>query len=213
MFIPLNFYTFLHYVSCQCEPHYTIFQEPYKIMQYPCFDLSRILHYRMQIMQDPSKFLPLCVQKSGKNIPSDARFLQISWQTFPRILQELLTESCQDLANFSNREGKSRNWKRRRALVTQKGKKRRRKLTHKLEKHSSLQYQDGNDSIAKPTDEVAIQQEMKKWMELGNIPHPLLRALWDLKFYRPTEIQKRTIPLVVMGDNDIIGAAETVSRV
>ena len=53
--------------------------------------------------------------------------------------------------------------------------------------------------------------EMSEWVELG-VPHPLLRALHELKFYHPTEIQKMILPLVVKDDDDIIGAAETVSK-
>ena len=99
---------------------------------------------------------------------------------------------------------KGKRSKRKRDLVSQRSKMKRRKLTHTLENHE-------NHSIATPTEEVvAIERDMMEWVELGSIPHPLLRALQDLKFYWPTEIQMRTIPLVAMGDNDIIGAAETV---
>lgn len=113
-----------------------------------------------------------------------------------------------------SKKGKCRKRWRRRGLVTQRSRRKKRKLTHKLENHGSLQYQDGNDSITASTEEVvAIQRDMREWVELCCIPRPLLRALWDLKFYQPTEIQKRTIPLVAMGDNDLIGAAETVSLV
>ena len=71
---------------------------------------------------------------------------------------------------------------------------------------------DGSNLVTIPTgDYNTIEQEMREWVELGDIPHPLLRALQGLKFYHPTEIQKRTILLVARGDNDIIGAAETVS--
>ena len=66
--------------------------------------------------------------------------------------------------------------------------------------------------MASPTEDIDVihDHEMKEWVELG-VPHPLMRALHDLKFYRPTEIQRRAIPLVARGNNDLIGAAETVS--
>ena len=59
-------------------------------------------------------------------------------------------------------------------------------------------------------DDVILEREMEEWVELG-VPHPLMKALHDLKFYHPTEIQRRAIPLVAKGHNDLIGAAETVS--
>lgn len=67
----------------------------------------------------------------------------------------------------------------------------------------------GNDSTDTPTEQL-VAMEMREWAELG-VASPLLRALNELKFFKPTEIQKRTIPLVAKGNNDIIGAAETVS--
>lgn len=95
--------------------------------------------------------------------------------------------------------------KRKRHPVAQKSRKKR-KISHK----SNSSYD--TDPIAAPTeedDDIILEQEMKEWVELG-VPHPLIWALYDLKFYRPTEIQRRAIPLVAEGDNDIIGAAETV---
>ena len=93
--------------------------------------------------------------------------------------------------------------KRKRHPMAQKRRKKR-KISHK----SSISY----DTDPIPTEEdgdVILEQEMKEWVELG-VPHPLIWALHDLKFYQPTEIQRRAIPLVAKGDNDIIGAAETV---
>ena len=94
--------------------------------------------------------------------------------------------------------------KRKRHPMAQKSRKKR-KLSHK----SNSSYD--TDPIVTPTeeDDVILEQEMKEWVELG-VPHPLIWALHDLKFYQPTEIQRRAIPLVAEGDNDIIGAAETV---
>ena len=95
--------------------------------------------------------------------------------------------------------------KRKRHPMAQKSRKKR-KISHK----SNSSYD--TDPIATPTeedDDVILEQEMKEWVEFG-VPHPLIWALHDLKFYRPTEIQRRAIPLVAESDNDIIGAAETV---
>ena len=96
--------------------------------------------------------------------------------------------------------------KRKRHLMTQKSRKRQ-KISHKLSSSCDV------DPVATPTgedDDVILDREMKEWVELG-VPHSLTRALYDLKFHRPTEIQRRAIPLVAKGDNDIIGAAKTVS--
>ena len=92
--------------------------------------------------------------------------------------------------------------KRKRRLMTQRSEKKR-KISHKSSVGSSY-------SIATPTEEdPGPEHDMQEWVELG-VPHPLRRALCDLKFYQPTEIQRRAIPLVAKGNNDIIGAAETV---
>ena len=94
--------------------------------------------------------------------------------------------------------------KRKRHPMAQSSKKR--KISHKSSSSCD------NDPVATPTeedDDVVLEQEMKEWVELG-VPRPLIRALHDLQFHQPTEIQRRAIPLVAEGDSDIIGAAETV---
>jgi hypothetical protein len=101
----------------------------------------------------------------------------------------------------------NRKRKRKRNPMTQRSSKKR-KVSHKSSSSCDI------DPVATPTeedddDDVILEQEMKEWVELG-VPRPLMRALHDLKFHRPTEIQRRAIPLVAKGDNDIIGAAETV---
>ncbi len=50
---------------------------------------------------------------------------------------------------------------------------------------------------------------MEEWEGLG-VPSPILRALRDLGFMSPTEIQRRAIPPAITEGCDIIGAAETV---
>ena len=50
---------------------------------------------------------------------------------------------------------------------------------------------------------------MESWQKMG-MPHPILRALKDLGFTSPTEIQRRAIPIAMDTTCDVIGAAETV---
>lgn len=50
---------------------------------------------------------------------------------------------------------------------------------------------------------------MAAWKPLG-VPLAVLRALNDLGFSSPTEIQRQTIPLAIRDGCDIVGAAETV---
>ena len=51
---------------------------------------------------------------------------------------------------------------------------------------------------------------MEAWQELG-VPLPIIRALKELGFMLPTEIQRQAIPVAMDTDRDVIGAAETVS--
>ena len=43
------------------------------------------------------------------------------------------------------------------------------------------------------------------------MPLPIIRALKELGFTLPTEIQRQAIPVAMDTDRDVIGAAETVS--
>ena len=52
---------------------------------------------------------------------------------------------------------------------------------------------------------------MEAWQELG-VPLPIIRALKELGFMLPTEIQRQAIPVAMDTDRDVIGAAETVSN-
>ena len=51
---------------------------------------------------------------------------------------------------------------------------------------------------------------MEAWEKLG-VPLPIIRALKELGFTLPTEIQRQAIPIAMDTDHDVIGAAETVS--
>ena len=51
---------------------------------------------------------------------------------------------------------------------------------------------------------------MEAWHDMG-VPPPIIRALKDLGFVSPTEIQQRAIPVAMDTTRDVIGAAETVS--
>lgn len=117
--------------------------------------------------------------------------------------EEIATEGATASSRLKKDDSKRR--KRKRHQKTQRCNKKR-KISHKSSDSCDV------DPVAMPTEkgDVILEREMKEWVELG-VPRPLMRALHDLKFYQPTEIQRRAIPLVAEGDNDIIGAAETVS--
>lgn len=123
-------------------------------------------------------------------------------------------ESAMEMSKLTSESGKGerRKPKRRRKLVAQGGSTKRRKESHQSNAQCISCDSDGSTAAATPTGGIVTSdtRDMQEWVELG-VPDPVLRALHDLKFYRPTEIQKRTIPLAAGGNNDIIGAAETVS--
>ena len=62
---------------------------------------------------------------------------------------------------------------------------------------------DGSESFECPG-------EYKEWPELG-VPPQIVKALVEMRFVSPTEIQRRVIPIALKRDADIVGAAETVS--
>ena len=100
---------------------------------------------------------------------------------------------------------KSKRGKRRQQTTKRNDKKRQ------PEPHQSKEDGDGGgvaNLLTAPIEDV--ERRMGEWVELG-VHGSIVRALYELKFYRPTEIQNRTIPLVAKDDRDIIGAAETVS--
>ena len=51
---------------------------------------------------------------------------------------------------------------------------------------------------------------MEAWQSMG-VPHAIIRALSELGFTSPTEIQRQAIPVAMDTGRDVIGAAETVS--
>ena len=53
---------------------------------------------------------------------------------------------------------------------------------------------------------------MEAWQDMG-VPLPIIRALKELGFTMPTEIQRRAIPVAMDTTRDVIGAAETVSNI
>ncbi len=77
------------------------------------------------------------------------------------------------------------------------------------------QLRPSDTSISPPdTDKNLLRKEervegMNAWEELG-VPPPVVRALGDLGFTSPTEIQKQAIPPAITDQCDVIGAAETV---
>jgi hypothetical protein len=51
---------------------------------------------------------------------------------------------------------------------------------------------------------------MDGWADLY-VPKPVLRALCDLGYTKPTPIQEASLPAAIRDRRDIVGAAETVS--
>ena len=72
------------------------------------------------------------------------------------------------------------------------------------------------DSTEQMRDEDSLaldcQVKLVEWNVLG-LPSQIMKALADLNFLKPTEIQHQAIPLAMGSQCDIIGAAETVSTV
>lgn len=52
--------------------------------------------------------------------------------------------------------------------------------------------------------------DMDGWADLY-VPKPVLRALFDLGYTKPTPIQEASLPAAIRDRRDIVGAAETVS--
>ena len=75
-------------------------------------------------------------------------------------------------------------------------------------KKSELGAEEGNGM---EIDESGIETVtgMEAWQEMG-VPLPIIRALKDLGFTSPTEIQQQAIPVAMNTTRDVIGAAETV---
>ncbi|CAI8057130.1 ATP-dependent RNA helicase DDX24, partial [Geodia barretti] len=93
------------------------------------------------------------------------------------------------------------------------GRKRRRRevgrTPKKKMKKSELGAEEGNGM---EVDESGIETVtgMEAWQEMG-VPLPIIRALKDLGFTSPTEIQQQAIPVAMNTTRDVIGAAETGS--
>lgn len=66
------------------------------------------------------------------------------------------------------------------------------------------------DAKSNPTTSQDSAGQSEEWLDLGT-PGPVCRALSEMGFHSPTDIQRETIPVVIQGKKDIIGAAETVS--
>ena len=58
---------------------------------------------------------------------------------------------------------------------------------------------------------LCLDLDMSAWESLG-VPSPVLKALQDMSFTKPTPIQSECIPAAIRKRQDIMGAAETVSQ-
>ncbi|KAJ8925473.1 hypothetical protein NQ315_009307 [Exocentrus adspersus] len=70
-----------------------------------------------------------------------------------------------------------------------------------------------SDSIEEKTTDIQSDVKVENlvmWENFG-LPQSILRALQDLNFTQPTEIQQLTLPAATLGRRDILGAAETGS--
>lgn len=82
------------------------------------------------------------------------------------------------------------------------------KKTQKIEEIPS---EAGKFVLAPPADEeVDYYDTLPDW-QAYNLPNPILKALYENGFNRPTEIQRLTLPPAILGRRDILGAAETGS--
>ena len=50
---------------------------------------------------------------------------------------------------------------------------------------------------------------MNQWVDMG-LNYLLLKGLYRLKFFKPTEIQRQAIVPAIRDKKDVVGAAETV---
>lgn len=83
----------------------------------------------------------------------------------------------------------------------------RQKNGMKTEQNESETERDGMEV---QIDNSATEAGMEAWEELG-VPLAIIKALRELGFMLPTEIQRQAIPVAMDTDRDVIGAAETVS--
>ncbi|PSN37549.1 hypothetical protein C0J52_12557 [Blattella germanica] len=91
----------------------------------------------------------------------------------------------------------------------------KRKVNKKKKKKKSNKGSGNFEEVAiakneEENDFSGLMEEMNAWNEWG-IPNPILRALAELGFKDPTEIQARTLSAAILGKRDILGAAETGS--
>ncbi|ELP89056.1 ATP-dependent RNA helicase mak5, putative [Entamoeba invadens IP1] len=71
--------------------------------------------------------------------------------------------------------------------------------------------QKPNAMEEEPISDADLYIEMKEWRKLYKIDITILRALYDLGFIYPTEIQKFAIPKALTSQKDLIGSAPTGS--
>uniref|UniRef100_A0A023GNZ6 ATP-dependent RNA helicase n=1 Tax=Amblyomma triste TaxID=251400 RepID=A0A023GNZ6_AMBTT len=69
---------------------------------------------------------------------------------------------------------------------------------------------DGTDDLSPDVPKVSRCDDMSAWLNCY-VPEQVLRALAELKFTEPTEIQAQTLPAAIRDHMDIMGAAETGS--
>ncbi|XP_031767899.2 ATP-dependent RNA helicase DDX24 [Galleria mellonella] len=77
-----------------------------------------------------------------------------------------------------------------------------------VENNKKLKMKLGED-ITKVVSELT-PEDMLTWAEF-KLPEPILKALMELNFKKPTKIQQLTLPAAIHGRRDILGAAETGS--
>lgn len=76
--------------------------------------------------------------------------------------------------------------------------------------HESDRSNDARDDTFLDVPKKPRREDMSAWLNCY-VPEPVLRALAELKFHEPTEIQAQTLPAAIRDHMDIMGAAETGS--
>jgi ATP-dependent RNA helicase DDX24/MAK5 len=91
-------------------------------------------------------------------------------------------------------------------------KKKKRKKGNKNKNKNAIadKNNEDNDEKRQETEVVNADLSMSAWNELF-VPEPVLRALRNMGFSIPTEIQSALLPAAIKGRMDVMGAAETGS--
>ncbi|XP_035218253.1 ATP-dependent RNA helicase DDX24-like isoform X4 [Stegodyphus dumicola] len=127
------------------------------------------------------------------------------WKPVPVDASLMCSEEFQDFGGIEELDNYEiitkdtlRSTSKRKAKAEIKKIRKKQKVAHKEE---LFEYNEQNQNL-----------DMSAWCNCY-VPDPVLYALRDLGFHKPTEIQERVIPCAIRDHQDILGAAETVASV